>query len=99
MSKTYFFSLSGERSGVRKVWFSSQKACHLGSTSAKGYWVLAAEVAASVLLLKSRREGRSPNCDEERKAAVTRSINNIARGLILGWCGEMCGVCVNEIAR
>lgn len=40
MSKTYFLGLEVSRSGVLKVSFSSQKACHFGSTSAKGYAVV-----------------------------------------------------------
>ena len=62
MSSTYFFGLSGFRSGVLKVLFSFQKACHLGSTSSKGYvaggltGVAVAESDAVSLLIRRREE-------------------------------------------
>jgi len=68
MSKTYFFGFEVSRSGVLKVLFSSQYACHLGSTSAKGYPVLAvvcdassAEVAEMEYGRKGERDCETPN--------------------------------------
>ena len=56
MSKTYFLGLDVSRTGVLKVWFSSQKACHLDSTSAKGYFVLAAAASVASAVAENRRK-------------------------------------------
>ena len=56
ISKTYFFGLDVSRSGVLKVSFSSQKACHLDSTSANGYFVLAAAASVESAVVENKRK-------------------------------------------
>ena len=63
MSNTYFLGLSGERSGVTKVSCFSQYACHLASTSAKGYVVGVAATSVGSLVVEN-------NCDDELLAVV-----------------------------
>lgn len=73
MSRTYFLGLDKSRSGVLNVLFSSQYACHFGSTSWKGKAVGETGVVV-VDMLANRARCRQKDVRPGKNAVVKRSI-------------------------